>query len=67
METLEGVAYAFTVNVAGSDENRVGKTFVNLEFKTKDRQGNVKRHHVRVPIAEFTQFLQDLHKVSAHS
>uniref|UniRef100_A0A915C1M6 Uncharacterized protein n=1 Tax=Parascaris univalens TaxID=6257 RepID=A0A915C1M6_PARUN len=63
METLENVSYAFTVNVAGPNPNRMGQTFVNLEFKTKDPKGCVKYHTICIPIAEFAQFMQHLNEL----
>ncbi|KAM3724244.1 Leptin receptor [Dirofilaria immitis] len=68
METLEHVAYSLMVNVGGSSKSdSYGKMFMNIEFRTRNEDGEIKLRNIRISVSEFVSFLQELLKVQAES
>ncbi|KAL4001941.1 hypothetical protein ACH3XW_1425 [Acanthocheilonema viteae] len=68
METLERVGYSLMVNAAGSNNSDThGKMFLNIEFRTKNQNGEVKLRNIRISISEFVNFLQQLREMQKGS
>lgn len=59
---------SFSVNVAGSNKSDTrGKMFVNIEFQTKNQDGELKLRNIRISVPEFANFLQELRKIQGEN
>ncbi|OZC05958.1 hypothetical protein X798_07062 [Onchocerca flexuosa] len=68
METLVHVGYSLIVNVASSNKSDShGKMFINIEFRTRSQDGEVKLRNVQISASEFVSFFQELRKMQAES
>ncbi|VDK67918.1 unnamed protein product [Onchocerca ochengi] len=68
METLEHVGYSLIVNVASSNKSDShGKMFMNIEFQTRNQDGELKLRNIRISASEFISFFQELRKMQAES
>ncbi|EJD74568.1 hypothetical protein, variant [Loa loa] len=68
METLERVGYSLIVSVAGSNKpDTHNKMFMNIEFRTRNQDGEVKLRNIRIPVSEFASFLQQLREMQRES
>uniref|UniRef100_A0A0R3S4Z7 COMM domain-containing protein n=1 Tax=Elaeophora elaphi TaxID=1147741 RepID=A0A0R3S4Z7_9BILA len=57
-----------SVNVAGSDKsNTRSKVFVNIEFRTRNQNGEIKLRNIQISASELVTFLQQLCKIQEES